>query len=103
MINQHLVELADGIGCPYTFLSNDNGFIGRWGNRTLLARFGAVRSFDDGQSHHKPQIVSAGDDVSFPPFEMIKKPVLNAMTMLSLLGDERCAVGVRSIRTPNRV
>jgi len=38
-------------------LSSDNGFIGRWGNRTLLARFGPVQPFDDGQSHHKAALL----------------------------------------------
>lgn len=91
IIAQHLVALVDGLGCPYELLSGDNGFIGRWGNRSLLARFGPAQAFDDGQSHHKPAL-QPGQPPADLPFELIKKPALNAMALLALLGDRRCAV-----------
>ncbi len=91
IINQHLLGLADGLGVDYALLSNDNGFLGRWGNRTLLARFGAPVVFDDGQLHHKPKLGDLAGRQDFPPFELIKKPILNMMAMLALLGDQRCA------------
>ncbi len=72
VINQHIHWLIDGTDCTYALLSNDNGFLGTWGNRTLLARLGT-------KAH-----IERGD------FELIKKPVLNAMTLLALLGDTRC-------------
>jgi L-iduronidase len=90
IINQHLIGLVDGLKAPYAVLSNDNGFLGRWGNRTLLARFGAPAAVDDGQSHHQAHLVSNAGVSSFPPFELIKKPILNVMAMLSLLGNVRC-------------
>jgi L-iduronidase len=90
IINQHLVGLIDDLACPYALLSSDNGFIGRWGNRTLLARFGPAQPFDDGQSHHKAALLP-GAAIPAQPFEMIKKPILNVMAALTLLGDRRCA------------
>jgi L-iduronidase len=90
IVNQHLVGMVDRVACPYALLSSDNGFIGRWGNRTLMARFGPAQPFDDGQSHHKAAL-SPGAAIPAQPFEMIKKPILNLMAALSLLGDRRCA------------
>jgi L-iduronidase len=99
IINQHLVGLIDDLACPYVLLSSDNGFIGRWGNRTLLARFGPAQPFDDGQSHHKAALLP-GAAIPAQPFEMIKKPILNVMAALSLLGDRRCAAeGAGDIRS----
>jgi L-iduronidase len=91
IINQHLVGLIDDLNCPYVLLSGDNGFMGRWGNRTLLARFGPPQPFDDGQSHHKAALL-AGEEAPSQPFELIKKPIMHVMTLLSLLGDRRCAI-----------
>jgi len=80
VINQHLIEIMDGQQAKFTFLSNDNGFMGGWGQRTLLARF-------------TQEPLAAGDqDSSLTHFELIKKPVLNVMALLSLLGDTRCEV-----------
>ncbi|MFW6271228.1 MAG: GH39 family glycosyl hydrolase [Bacillota bacterium] len=73
IINQHLVDLKQ-VGVNYRLLSNDNGFIGTWGNRTLLCRFGN------------------DDKVKKGKFSLIKKPIFNLMTMLSLLGDTSCSV-----------
>ena len=91
-INQHLVALADGKGCNYGLLSNDNGFLGAWGNRTLLARFAEFTHIDHGQADGKRDAPRRDEDVRRRKFELIKKPVFTVMTLLSLLGDERCAV-----------
>ena len=92
VVNQHLRGLVDELKVNYTVLSNDNGFIGSWGHRTFLTRFGEAGLIEDGQSGHKPRLVTDGEAVKFPPFELIKKPIFNAWVMLSLLGDRRCAV-----------
>lgn len=92
IVNQHLRGLVDGMKVNYTVLSNDNGFIGTWGNRTLLTRFGQSGLIEDGQSRHKPRLVTDGQPVKFPAFELVKKPIFNAWVMLSLLGDTRCAI-----------
>ncbi|MBD3321380.1 MAG: hypothetical protein GF350_09830, partial [Chitinivibrionales bacterium] len=73
-INQHVLLLVDKLQCSYELLSNDNGFTGRWGQRSLCARFGSQEEIDRGN------------------FAMVKKPVFNLMAGLTLLGDERCAV-----------
>ncbi len=90
VVNQHLRGLVDEQKVNYTVLSNDNGFIGTWGNRTLLTRFGQPDLIEDGQSRHKSRLVAEGQPVQFPPFELVKKPIFNAWVMLSLLGDTRC-------------
>ena len=92
IINQHLVRIVGGLGCKYALLSNDNGFLGRWGQRTLLARFGGVEDVDLGQTGDRSQRVRFEEDPRRRQFEMLKKPVLNVMALLSLLGDRRCAV-----------
>jgi len=69
-IHLHL-GVADRLQCRYGLLSNDNGFLGTWGQRTHLARF-------------------TGEDGDM--FDQIKKPVHNVMTMLSLLGNRRLPV-----------
>ncbi|MBD3343797.1 MAG: hypothetical protein GF401_01890 [Chitinivibrionales bacterium] len=74
MINQHQVLLIDKLKCSYELLGNDNGFTGRWGHRTLCARFGSA------------------DEVDHGAFVMVKKPIFNLMVGLTLLGDERCMV-----------
>lgn len=88
IINQHLVRIVDGLGCRYALLSNDNGFVGGWGNRTLLARFGDIQDVP-GQSQHRTQLTDLQEDAERKRFEMIKKPILNVMALLSLLGDRR--------------
>lgn len=85
---RHLSRLVDGMGVDYTLLSNDNGFIGEWGNRTLLARFGPANWIEDGQGGHANQHSWAVRDFSTPAFALIKKPAFTAMTLLSLLVDE---------------
>ncbi|MFW5750429.1 MAG: GH39 family glycosyl hydrolase [Planctomycetota bacterium] len=70
----HLRHIVDGMGADLRLVSNDNGFLGPWGYRTLLTRFGSDAELADGRC------------------ELLKKPVFNAMVLLSLLGDERLAV-----------
>lgn len=91
IINQHLVKLVDELGVNYSVLSNDNGFMGEWGNRTLLARFGDIEDVR-AQSEYVTQEADLREDVRRRKFEALKKPVLNVMALLSLLGDQRCAI-----------
>ena len=88
IIYQHLSELVDGLGCRYELLSNDNGFMGTWGQRTQLTRFGE-RTLPAGQGDHETRL-EPGDAPQ--TFELVKKPALNVMTMLSFLGGQRCGV-----------
>ncbi|MGC9467308.1 MAG: GH39 family glycosyl hydrolase [Anaerolineae bacterium] len=92
IINQHVVELIDGRACNYELLGNDNGFLGTWGHRTLLARFGESDHIDHGQAEGHRDVPRSEEDLTRRRFELIKKPVFNLMTMLSLLGDERVPV-----------
>ncbi len=71
IIVQHIRQLIDE-GVRFTFLSNDNGFLGHWGQRTQLAGW---RDRDDPER-----------------FELVKKPVLNVMSLWAMLGDRRCEV-----------
>ncbi len=72
IIHQHVERLVDELGVNYGLLSNDNGFMGTWGQRTLVTRF--------------------RNDAGFA---LVKKPVLNVMVLLAMLGDVRCAATVR--------
>ncbi|MCC5806963.1 MAG: hypothetical protein JJU00_11610 [Opitutales bacterium] len=76
----HFDTLVDEDGVDFTFLGNDNGFIGGWGQRTQLARFTRKGGFE---TEH---------------FALVKKPALNLMTGLSLLGTERFPVTVEGNR-----
>ncbi len=91
IINQHQVKIIDELGVNYVVLSNDNGFVGEWGNRTLLARFGDIEDVR-AQSEYQSNESDLREDVRRRKFEALKKPVLNVMALLSLLGDQRCAV-----------
>jgi L-iduronidase len=71
-VDLHLHHVRDKHAIPFTLLGNDHGFTGTWGQRTLLAQLG------------DPEDIAAGR------FELIKKPVFNAMVLLSLLGTRRC-------------
>ncbi len=73
-LNDHQRRLTDDLGARYVLLGNDNGFLGFWGQRTHLARFGS-------DNHRR-----------YRRFEQVKKPVHNVMTMLTLLGDQRLSV-----------
>jgi L-iduronidase len=79
------------VDCPYALLGNDNGFLGGWGQRTLLARFGDMADVR-GQFRHHTHSIDLHEDRTRRRFELIKKPVFNAMVVLALLGDTRCAV-----------
>ena len=91
IINQHREYLADGQGQDYTLLSNDHGFVGAWGNRTLMARFGDIAD-DRAQSAYKTTDADFEEDASRRRFAMVKKPVLSVKALLALLGDTRCGV-----------
>lgn len=82
VIRQHLEHFVER-GYPYALLSNDNGFLGSWGQRTLLARFGDTVEVDSNGAAVWP---------SLEEFELVKKPVYNAMVMLSMLGSDRLVV-----------
>jgi L-iduronidase len=77
ILNQHIQVLLDGLACRYGLLSNDNGFLGSWGQRTLLARLGTQTQCDEGR------------------FELVRKPILSLMGLLGLLGDTRLSVAGR--------
>lgn len=101
IINQHLVELIDEKEVDYGLLSNDNGFLGTWGHRTLLARFSAFDHIDHGQSDTQRDAPRYEEDPRRRQFELIKKPIFSLMTLLSLLGDERCEVtGLPDVSQP---
>jgi L-iduronidase len=93
-VELHNRLILDSITSEYTILSNDNGFLGSWGKRTLMARLlpgdddrttrGASRT---GGSRELP----AEKDTRLPveSFYLIKKPDLTVMTLMELFGDER--------------
>ena len=84
----HFDEMINKLDCNYALLGNDNGFIGSWGNRTLLARFGSGEWIEEGQSKHSQNKAWQQKNFTTPPFSMVKKPVLNAVNLLGLLGTE---------------
>ena len=94
VINQHLVKLADEKGVRYGLLSNDNGFLGTWGHRTLFTRFAEFDHIDHGQADGKRDAPRFEEDPRRRKFELIKKPVFTVMTLLSLLGARRIAGAV---------
>lgn len=67
-VDHHLLRLVDPFGIE-TLISNDNAYVGDWGTRCHVARFGSAGGFD-----------------------IIKKPVNAGVIMLSLLGNRRCTV-----------
>lgn len=91
-VEMHLSQMTDELGVNYVLLGNDHGFIGGWGNRTLLARLGVENWIEDGQRGHVIRKDWARRDYATPPFSLVKKPVFTAMTLLSLLGSERVDV-----------
>ena len=74
IINQHQQALIDSGKCDYALLSNDNGFLGEWGMRTHLVRFGDEKQLERGE------------------FELVKKPSLTVMALLAMLGPEKLSV-----------
>jgi L-iduronidase len=92
VINQHVRKLVDEKGVHYGLLSNDNGFLGTWGHRTLFARFAEFDHIDHGQADGKRDAPRFEEDPRRRKLELIKKPVFTVMTLLSLLGETRLAV-----------
>ncbi|OWJ59012.1 GH39 family glycosyl hydrolase [Inquilinus limosus] len=89
VIDQHQRLLVEAEGVDYDILSNDNGFLGRWGQRTHLAFFGA-RPFDAAQRDWVTDLAALADRRANPePFDFVKKPGLTVMELLALLGDSR--------------
>ncbi len=74
IIDLHLREIIDKAGANFTFLSNDNGFLGGFSHRTQLANLSREASEKLGK------------------VSLVKKPVLTVMSILAMLGDERVAV-----------
>ncbi|WP_238193645.1 GH39 family glycosyl hydrolase [Methylobacterium frigidaeris] len=72
---------------------NDNGFLGRWGHRTLFAYFGP-RTFPGGQAGHRTDLaaVKATRQASAEPFALVKKPALAVLELMGLLGPRLCSV-----------
>lgn len=91
-IEMHLAQMIDEMGVNYALLGNDHGFIGGWGNRTLLVRLGVENWIEDGQRGHVIRKDWSRKDFATPPFSLVKKPGFTAMTLLSLLGKERISV-----------
>jgi L-iduronidase len=91
IIDQHQRLMMDAEGVDYGVLSNDNGFIGRWGHRTHLAYFGK-RELKAAQAGHvyDPEAFAA-IRAADQPFDLVKKPGLTVMEFLSVLGTERAA------------
>ncbi len=77
MIGEHLSRFVDDDTAPeYAMLLNDNGFVGRWGQRTLTAWIGEEAGVGDGR------------------FELLPKPIFHLMGMLSRLRGQRCCATV---------
>jgi L-iduronidase len=74
---------------PYGLLSNDNGFLGCWGQRTLLARFTDTGTEDTGQTGCKNAGGRFDPCLGSVPCELIKLPILNLMSILAMLGNQR--------------
>jgi len=74
IVGQHCHALIDEQACRYALGSNDNGFLGGWDLRTQLARFGTE------------------EQLAADRFALVKKPVLNALGLLALLGEGRLPV-----------
>jgi L-iduronidase len=92
MIDQHQRLMVESAGVDCAILSNDNGFIGRFGHRTHLAYFGR-REITKAQAEHRTDLAAVEAARAAPmPFELVKKPALAVTEMLALLGPERCTV-----------
>ncbi|MBN2048324.1 MAG: hypothetical protein JW750_10815 [Anaerolineaceae bacterium] len=92
IIHQHQTRLMDQLDVSYGLLSNDNGFLGRWGQRTLLARFTTGGDEKAAQAEFQAEATRYRFDLTDEPFEMIKQPIFNVMSALALLGNEQLAV-----------
>ncbi len=76
LVHRQLDEMVRGEP-EFTLMSNDHAFLGGWGQRSVMVPFTA----GDGDEGTNPAGVS-----------MVKKPVLEGMTLLSLLGDRTVSV-----------
>jgi L-iduronidase len=102
IIDQHQRLMVDGEGVQYELLSNDNGFMGRWGHRTQLAYFGG-REVTAAQSDHVTRLdVVLARRANVKPFELVKKPALSVMELLAYLGEHRIAVEPAEALAPDR-
>lgn len=91
MVDQHQRLMIERAGVDCAILSNDNGFIGRFGHRTHFANFGR-REITKAQAEHRTDLAAVRAARSAKmPFELVKKPALAVLEMLALLGPERCA------------
>jgi L-iduronidase len=89
--DQHRRFLADAHGVA-TEITNDHGFLGGWGQRTLFAYFGP-RAFPHAQADHRTDLAAVRGATAAPvPFELVKKPALAAMEFLGLVGPQLCAI-----------
>jgi L-iduronidase len=68
-VDAHNRLIIDSLGVNFEFLVNDKGFLGDWYSRTDNARFTNNQNSDG--------------------FWLVKKPVLNAMTLLAMAAGER--------------
>jgi L-iduronidase len=91
-VGQHLERFIDSGECRYELLSNDNGFPGKWGNRSLLSCFGRDLNLHFNAREARRREDKTGLLVPDHRFSQVKKPVFIAMVMLSMLGDRRCKV-----------
>jgi L-iduronidase len=98
--DQHQRLLADAHKVA-TEITNDHGFLGGWGQRTLFAYFGP-RAFPHAQADHRSDLTAARAAAASPePFDLVKKPALAAMEFLGLLGPKRCALAPESALDPD--
>jgi L-iduronidase len=101
IIDQHQRLMIDAEGVNYDVLSNDNGFIGRWGHRTHLAYFGN-REIKAAQAEHRyDPDAFATLRAAEQPFDLVKKPGLTVMELLSVLGGERACVTAEPALEPD--
>lgn len=99
--DQHQRLLADAHAVAPE-ITNDNGFLGGWGQRTHFAYFGQ-RAFPHAQADHRTDLDAVRAAAAAPtPFELVKKPALAAMEVLALLGPERCALAPDAPLDPDR-
>lgn len=78
LVHRQLSEAARS-DMDFALMSNDFGFLGGWGQRSVMVPFAGGDGAIENQT-------TASTGVS-----MVKKPVLEVMTMLSLLGDRTLA------------
>jgi L-iduronidase len=103
IVDQHQRLMADAEGVDYALLSNDNGFIGRWGHRTLMTYFGD-RTIRAAQAEHATDLDAlAVERARCAAFDLVKKPALTVMEFLSVLGPDRIAVEAVPPLDPDRL